>query len=187
MNGLKGRGSSFFFCYFVTVSEFFRLILYIFKIYLMTQRHGLFRSRTDKVFGGVAGGIAKSLNTDPSIVRLIFALLVVFGGGGLLIYLIMWIAIPEEPLEFYQNIEGTDSTANEHVTEQENTPYGMDIPKRKGNQGALIGGLIMIAIGLIFLADRFLPRIHLGDLWPLVIVIAGLALIFSSFTGTKKA
>ena len=66
------------------------------------QRQGLHRSRKDRVFGGVAGGIAQSLNADPAIIRLIFAILIIVGGGGILLYLILWIAIPEEPLEFFQ-------------------------------------------------------------------------------------
>jgi len=58
------------------------------------MHQGLYRSRTDKVFGGVAAGIARSLNTDPAVIRLVFALLIIFGGSGLLLYLILWIAIP---------------------------------------------------------------------------------------------
>ena len=65
------------------------------------ERQGLFRSRTDRVFGGVAGGIARSLHTDPAIIRIIFAILIIFGGGGLLLYLILWIAIPEEPFQYF--------------------------------------------------------------------------------------
>ncbi|NTV84011.1 MAG: hypothetical protein HGA23_06910, partial [Bacteroidales bacterium] len=60
-------------------------------------------------------------------------------------------------------------------------------PRR--NNGALIVGLILIGVGGIFLIDRLLPQInfHFRDFWPIVIVIAGLALIFSSFTATKKS
>ncbi len=150
------------------------------------QRQGLYRSRTDKVFGGVAGGIARSLNADPSLIRIIFAILVVFGGGGVLLYLILWIAIPEEPIAFFQETgEMTGAEKEEGTTE--GTPADAEVQPVPAprNQGALIAGLIMIGIGLVFLADRFLPRIHLGDFWPVIIVVAGLALIFSSFKGNK--
>lgn len=153
----------------------------------MAERHGLFRSRTDRVFGGVAGGIARSLNTDPAIVRLIFALLVIFGGGGLLLYLILWIAIPEEPLAFFQENRETGYTQGDQNPESPGTGDIPPVMQRRRNDGALIGGLILIAIGLIFLADRLLPRIHLGDFWPVIIIVAGLALIFSSLSGNKKA
>jgi phage shock protein C len=153
------------------------------------QRQGLYRSRKDKVFGGVAGGIAHSLNTDPAIVRLIFALLVIVAGGGILLYLILWIAIPEEPFEFYQEsgAAGSASPVNDNAT-QDSPPVRPFYPPRRNN-GALIVGLILIAVGALFIADRFLPNIHIHfhDFWPLIIVFAGIALIASSFTGIKKS
>lgn len=152
------------------------------------QRQGLYRSRKDKVFGGVAGGIARSLNADPAIVRLIFALLVIAAGGGVLLYLILWIAIPEEPFEFYQEsgTAGGATTGNETATQGSPAPKPYYPPRR--NNGALIVGLILIAVGALFLADRYLPNIHIHfhDFWPLIIVFAGIALIASSFTGIKK-
>lgn len=150
----------------------------------MTQRQGIYRSRTDRVFGGVAGGIARSLNIDPAIVRIIFALLIIFGGGGLLLYLILWIAIPEEPLSIYNEPVDPDVTSNPESSSSDFEP-GVHIKKR--NDGALIIGLILIAIGMIFLADRLLPTIHLNDFWPVVIIVAGLALIFSSVSSTRSS
>ena len=153
------------------------------------QRQGLYRSRKDKVFGGVAGGIARSLNADPAIVRLIFALLVIIAGGGLLLYVILWIAIPEEPFEFYQEsaAAGGANPVNETAAQDSPSPQPYYPPRR--NNGALIVGLILIAVGALFLADRYLPNIHIHfhDFWPLIIVVAGIALIASSFTGIKKS
>jgi phage shock protein C len=57
----------------------------------------LYRSRTDMMLGGVCGGLAKYLNVDPSIIRLIFVLLLFLGGGGFWIYLVLWIITPVEP------------------------------------------------------------------------------------------
>ena len=51
-----------------------------------------------RVIGGVAGGIAEFFGMDPTIVRLLFVLLVVFGGSGILLYIILWIILPEKPL-----------------------------------------------------------------------------------------
>jgi phage shock protein PspC (stress-responsive transcriptional regulator) len=45
---------------------------------------------------GVAGGIAQYVGVDPVLIRIIFVLLALFGGGGLLLYLICWLLIPEE-------------------------------------------------------------------------------------------
>ncbi len=56
----------------------------------------LYRSRTDRQIAGVCGGIAAYFNTDPTIVRLLFVLLALAGGPGLILYIILAIIIPEE-------------------------------------------------------------------------------------------
>jgi phage shock protein PspC (stress-responsive transcriptional regulator) len=58
----------------------------------------LYRSRTDRMLAGVCGGIGHYLNIDPTLIRLAFLVLAIWGGGGVLAYLIAWIVIPEEPL-----------------------------------------------------------------------------------------
>lgn len=54
------------------------------------------RSRTSKVIAGVAGGIGKSLDFDPVLIRLAFAVTLFFGGAGLIAYLLCWIIVPKE-------------------------------------------------------------------------------------------
>lgn len=56
----------------------------------------LVRKRDDRMFMGVASGIASYFNIDPVIVRLLFVLMAVSGGHGLLIYLVLAILLPEE-------------------------------------------------------------------------------------------
>lgn len=55
----------------------------------------LYRNPDDKVLGGVAGGIAAYFGTDSTIIRLIFVLSIFLGGAGFIIYLILWIIVPE--------------------------------------------------------------------------------------------
>ena len=57
----------------------------------------IYRSRTDKKIAGVCGGLAKYLNIDPTVLRVIWAIIVVCGGAGLLAYIICALVIPEEP------------------------------------------------------------------------------------------
>lgn len=57
----------------------------------------LFRSQKDRMIGGVAGGLAEYLNTDPTVIRLAFALTILLGGAGIIAYLVMWIVMPENP------------------------------------------------------------------------------------------
>ncbi len=56
----------------------------------------LYRLREGRVVAGVCAGLAAYLGVDPTLVRLAFALLTVFGGLGILLYLCAWVVIPEE-------------------------------------------------------------------------------------------
>ena len=57
----------------------------------------LYRSKDDRWLGGVCGGIAKYFNVDSTVIRVLFILLALAIGGGILVYIILWIVIPEEP------------------------------------------------------------------------------------------
>jgi phage shock protein C len=54
------------------------------------------RSRTDRWIGGVCGGLARMLGLEPWIVRLAFTLLILFWGTGLVLYILLWIFVPNE-------------------------------------------------------------------------------------------
>jgi phage shock protein C len=54
------------------------------------------RTKNDKMVAGVCGGIARYFNIDPAIVRLLFVLAVFLGGASPLIYLVLWLVMPEE-------------------------------------------------------------------------------------------
>ncbi len=59
----------------------------------------LYRSRDEKMIAGVCGGIAEYLSVDPTVVRILFVLLLFLGGNGLFLYLILMFLIPQEPVE----------------------------------------------------------------------------------------
>ncbi len=58
----------------------------------------LYRSRTERQIAGVCGGLGNYLGIDPTVIRLLFILGLVFVGGTLLAYIVLAIVIPEEPL-----------------------------------------------------------------------------------------
>jgi phage shock protein C len=57
----------------------------------------LFRSRKDRILGGVCGGMGNYFNLDPVLVRVIWAVLFFAAGVGFLAYIVAWIIVPEEP------------------------------------------------------------------------------------------
>jgi phage shock protein C len=62
------------------------------------ENRKLFRSRKDRMIGGVAGGLGEFLNIDTTVVRLLFVFFALAGGPGLLVYLVMLLVVPEEPM-----------------------------------------------------------------------------------------
>ena len=58
----------------------------------------LFRSRTDRILGGICGGLGTYFDTDPNIIRILWvALTIISVGVGVIVYIVTWILIPEEP------------------------------------------------------------------------------------------
>ncbi len=60
------------------------------------ENRRLTRSESDRMVAGVCSGLGRYLNIDPTIVRLIFVLMFLLGGHGLLVYIILWIVMPSE-------------------------------------------------------------------------------------------
>lgn len=58
------------------------------------------RSRSDRVIGGVCGGLAEYFGVDVTVIRILMFLLVFFGGLSLWVYIILWIAIPSSPVKY---------------------------------------------------------------------------------------
>jgi phage shock protein C len=63
----------------------------------MAQTRKLYRSRTNRKLAGICGGLAQYFNLDATLMRVLFVVLAVLGGSGLVIYLVMWIIVPNEP------------------------------------------------------------------------------------------
>ncbi len=57
----------------------------------------LYRSPDDRVIAGVCGGLGEYFAVDPVILRLILVVLILFGGSGLVLYILAWILIPRRP------------------------------------------------------------------------------------------
>jgi phage shock protein C len=56
----------------------------------------LYRSETNRMLAGVCGGLADYFNIDVTLIRILFVVLAVFGGSGIVLYGAMWLLVPEE-------------------------------------------------------------------------------------------
>jgi phage shock protein C len=63
----------------------------------MDPTRKLYRSKTNRQLAGVCGGLAEHFNLDATLIGVLFVLLAVLGGSGLVLYVAMWIIIPKEP------------------------------------------------------------------------------------------
>jgi phage shock protein C len=63
----------------------------------MNATRKLYRSKTNRQIAGVCGGLAEYFNVDAILIRVLFVLLAVLGGSGLVLYVAMWIIVPKEP------------------------------------------------------------------------------------------
>ncbi len=144
----------------------------------------LYRSVTDKMLAGVCGGLAEYFSIDPVIVRLIFVLAVIFGGSGILAYIILWIIIPQKPyiitpFNADKPKENSDNSSSENKSD--NTAFQMNVVNNKSqNNRSFYAGAFLILLGGIFLLDNFVPHFHFGDFWPLILIGLGFAIILNA-------
>ena len=116
------------------------------------------RSRKDRVFGGVCGGLGRYLNVDPVLLRIAAVALALSGGLGVLAYVIAWIVIPEE------------------VGSEPDAPA----PAVNRHGVALAVGTSLVALGALLLVQQAVPWFSSAIFWPVVIVAIGVAVVFSA-------
>ncbi len=137
----------------------------------------LYRSETDRIIGGVAGGLAEYLEIDATLIRLAFILITFAGGSGILIYLILWLIIPSRANIDKKGEDRVKLNAAEMRDRANEFSQNLKHDNRVG--GRRIVGFILLTLGLTFLLQNFniLPFIDLSKFWPLILIILGLAIL----------
>ncbi len=152
------------------------------------MKNKLYRSKKNCVIGGVCGGIAEYFDIDPTLVRLLAILIFFFGGSGIIVYIIGWIIIPQNPngnteddSESKEEIKGKikKETGKTNKKLEENLPEEGSKDKSGKNRNIILGVILIIA-GLIFMGSIFFPWIAWiawGTFWPVIIIVVGLVII----------
>ena len=157
-------------------------------------RFRLFRSESDRKISGVAGGMAEALDVDPTLVRLLWVLVVIVTSGvGLLAYLAMWLIVPLRS----DVLAGTGAQADraDPVAPPAESGTGSSgeleptTSARRPSNAPVVAGVVLIVVGVLFLLDNWVSLqywSYIGDLialalrfWPLILVAAGALLIYS--------
>ena len=135
----------------------------------------LYRSVSNRMVGGVSGGLGAYLNIDPIFIRLLFVLIFFGTDFGFILYLLLWILIPEEGKDygfkddsFSDRVKSMGSDVQQAVTQ----PHP---------QSGLILGAGLIIIGGILFLDRlnfsWLSWMDFDILWPLILIAGGIVLL----------
>ena len=162
----------------------------------------LYRSCHDRMLTGVAGGVAELLDADPSLIRVVWAILVVLTGGlALLVYVVMAIVVPERPAGMAPRSTAVPPAAPTADPPPPGSwvgpdgsmvPIGSSPPPRAGPgrddaaRGGLIAGLLLILIGGFFLLRQLIPSFDLWAWWPVAAIGLGIVLIVAAFAPARR-
>lgn len=154
----------------------------------MTDNKKLERNPMNKVIGGVCSGLADYFNLDIALVRVAFVIAGLFASFGFWLYIILWIVLPENgsqrTTDNRQQSSQTQWSADDggYTTNGTNDRTEENEPTSKKTT-SIIAGASIILIGLIFLVNNFVPISWVWKLWPLILVVIGIVMIFNA---TKK-
>ena len=128
----------------------------------------LYRSNTRTVVGGVCGGIGEYFEIDPAFIRILFVLLALANGIGVLVYIASWIIIPRRPLD----IADPEPTNGEY---------------RYANWHKYIPGMALIALGILLLMRSFWYWFSWGEIFAVMLILAGATIIITRMTASRHA
>lgn len=138
----------------------------------------LYRSRRKRIFGGVGGGLGDYFDIDPILIRIIFVVLTLINGIGILLYIILWIIVPEESFESAYSIN-PEKRMDENKQRVEEKLYN-EYKKSRGN-GVRTFGIILIVLGSMVFLIKIVPQLYFSDIYPILFILIGGALIWKSF------
>lgn len=143
----------------------------------------LYRSRTQKILGGVCGGLGEYLNLDPVLIRVVFVVLAFFHGFGLILYVIMLVIVPQKPIVWQMPGEAApiDTSTNVSTDEaQQSTVFETSQLKQEPSKGKVIAGIVLVVLGVVFLFENIWPIFDFENFFPLILVGIGIVILWNA-------
>ncbi len=142
----------------------------------------LLRSRSDRLIAGVCGGLGHYLGIDPVWVRVATILIILLPGIGIvavgIAYLVGVVVVPEEQAPEPLPQGGTASAAAAHHTQAPPPPSPSRPPDDGRDQGRLLVGGFLVALGTVLLARIYLPEIFtVAVIGPIVLIALGVLVV----------
>ena len=150
----------------------------------------LYRSESDRMLGGVCGGLGDYLGVDSTFIRLFFVLLFFGSGVGVLAYLALWIVMPEESSAFSgksweENIKDSTQNFSERV-QTVGEEFGEAVRSPHPKAGVIVG-IALVFLGSILFIDNLgisgLGWLSFDILWPILLIIGGGTLLLRRTQG----
>ncbi|MEA1871349.1 MAG: PspC domain-containing protein [Candidatus Bipolaricaulota bacterium] len=143
----------------------------------------LTRSRTDEMLGGVCGGLGEYFDIDSNLVRLVFVVLAAASGVGVLIYLALWLIVPQRDVEEREAKERIRAGAEEMAEKARTLKNEVGHASERSTQSAgMIIGAVLILLGVIFLLRNlgffWVPWLRFDVLWPVLLIVGGIVLLW---------
>ncbi len=132
-----------------------------------------YRSRTDRVIWGVCGGLGEYFAIDSVWFRIMFVVLALVNGFGILLYLILALAVSNNPRVKSVGADRVKDLAQELSTSAKK--ISGEMKTETGHQARNILGLVVLTIGIVMLLQEFF-HIHLNWslVYPFLIILLGL-------------
>lgn len=139
-----------------------------------TVSRRLTRSQKNRVLGGVAGGLGEYLGIDPAILRILFVLMTVFGGSGIILYLVLWLTMPSS--SSLQDV-GTE-TIRENAEEMKTAARNVLHISPQSRLHQTMGFFLVFIGGWWLLSNMGIFRMmHFEKFWPLLLILIGISLV----------
>ena len=142
------------------------------------QVRKLLRTRKGRVIAGVAGGIAVYFDVDPNLVRFLFILITLLGGSGVLVYIILWVLLPDES----SDVVSQEQTVKDNIREMKKMAEHVaeEIkPHTKRDVSREWFAVILIVLGGLFLLQNFgyLWWLSMSKIWPVFLILLGIGIL----------
>lgn len=148
----------------------------------------LFRSRNNTMIAGVCGGLGEYLGIDPTFIRIFFVLIALNHSIGVLIYFLLWIIVPRADSRDQTLADSARSGAEEILEHARTITNDLGRSARDPrSQAVLFVGVALILFGAYYLLRSlqlpWLMFLNSDLLWPVLVIIAGLALLYRHWRG----
>lgn len=140
----------------------------------------LYRSQTNKVFAGVCGGLAEYFDVDPVVLRVLFVLMVLFGGTGIVLYIAAIFIVPKKPFVFGEPTV-TTAAGSVPVTPASTT----NVRNWFGIALVSVGVILLLANLDVFHFFNFIEGAF-EFIFPVLLIIGGMAVIYYRQSQTEN-